>query len=156
MEAYLAPAHVYRNEALQVTREPGVATRMAFQMVPGMSCQWPASVRVHVVDDSTPASWERISLACVPAGADLPLEAILGVVIFSSPRVTDPVVYVVNYDDYPDWEPLDLARVPDDFWANYGQFYQTTHSAEYLPADYRVRLRFQKPLEAVPPTWTRV
>lgn len=156
METYLAPAHVYVAEDMQqIVRVPGVATRLACALPPGMSCSWPRTTRIMKVDADVPASWQRVPLRVVPSDAGLDLDTILGIVILERLDGSKQMLHVLP-DGPPEWEQIEVAVVPDDFWNAYGAFYRADGHGEYLPPEYRVSVSFARKPMAVPPTWASV
>jgi hypothetical protein len=154
---YLAPAtYSDRN-----TRRVGVSTLMPLPFpVLGARYFWPRATPVQLAQAETPVSWKRQTWAKIPAG-EAALEGIhahlclRGAIETSRP---DDVYLVVPDNEAPDeWERLEVAFIPADFWEVYGKLYVQPGQGELCTADYRAVVVVPAGQESkVPPTWQQV
>lgn len=146
---YWAPVYRYiENNLIYAT--PGISTQLPWQPTPGCHCHWTNSgLPVEVADEYTASNWQRILVSKVPAGFLSPDINTANLIMKNEARV---ISVIPTKDASPNWEVIELAIIPEDYWKSYGEFYSNKNSAHYYELD-KVLVELKDKNTKVPPTW---
>lgn len=147
---YLAPVYRFvQNQILNTA--PGISTQLSWQPVPGCQCHWLSTgLPVEIVDEYTVKSWNKFTVAQVPPGEFSPEQNTAILVMKNNPEV---IAVMPLEDSNEQWEKIELAFIPMDYWENYGESYSTDKTAMYYPKDFTVVVEIKDSKQKVPATW---
>lgn len=141
-------------------RSVGLTSMMPMRGFPaGMRCLYPPGVPIEVVHDGTPDEWERLVLWEVPNGVADRTRIYAWLTVRGGTKFVGPdeVALVL-----PEWDPavrpnyrrIEVAKIPPEFWAQFGPDYGGELVGEFFPEGYRVTCEFQGEFaDAAPTSW---
>lgn len=148
--SYLAPVYRWVQDNTVIT-SPGVSTQLNWTPLPGCKCHWfQEGQPIEVADENTFKDWKRIRVAKVRPGDLLPITN-TGMIVM---KQTLEIILVMDDETSPkEWERIELALAPEEYWKDYGEFYTNSNTAIYYPEDFRVKVEIKDGTLKVPPTW---
>lgn len=150
--SYLAPVYKFIQDNNVITA-PGVSSQISWSPLPGCKCEWfQEGQPVEIANEYTFKDWKRIQVAKVEPGSILPIINTGMLVMKQDPKI----LLVMSDESAPkEWERIELALAPEDYWKTYGEFYSNENTAMYYSEDFKVRVEIKDGNLKVPPTWIR-